>query len=165
MQQTLNTTYNTHMKLSLTDIEKIKSILSVCKLIGVEGVVFNEGMARGAKTSLDSAILTEAQLSVGDELSMGFGRVPEFEQRISIFPGTVDIEGKSNDAGIVSTLTLSSGKSKVQYRCTSPHLMKYPKSNEDQPVAIITFSKAEVAQVGKHRLANFPSRCGEARVC
>lgn len=137
------------MKLTNTDIEQLKSILSVCKIIGVEGVVFNEGKARGAKVSLDAAILTESKLSIPEELSIGVGRVAELEKRISIFPETVDIEGKSNDAGIVSMLTLSAGKSKVQYRCTSANLMKYPKSNQDQPVAIIKFTKAEVQRAAK----------------
>ena len=137
------------MKLTHTDIDALKSILAVCKVIGVEGVVLNEGMARGAKPSLDAAILTDSKLSIAPEIRMGIGRVSELEKRISIFPGPVEIEGKINDAGDVSMLTLSSGKTKVQFRCTNANLMKYPKSNEDQPVATITFSKIEVQQAQK----------------
>lgn len=132
------------MKLNNTNVETLKSILSVCKILGVEGVVLDQGMARGAKVSLDSAILTQCDIDIPEGLSLGIGRVDELEKRISMFPGTVDIEGKSKDDGTVSMLTLSSGKSKVQYRCTSANLMKYPKSNDDQPVAIIKLSKAEV---------------------
>ena len=137
------------MKLTHTDVDTLKSILTVSKIIGVEGIVIHEGMARGAKPSLDAAILTEADLSISKDSKIGIGRVSELEKRISIFQGTVDIEGKSNDAGDVSMLTLSSGKTKVQFRCTSANLMRYPKSNEDQPVAVITFNKSEVQQAAK----------------
>jgi len=137
------------MKLNNTDVEHLKSILSVCSLLGIEGIVITEGMARGAKVSLDAAILTDANLSMSEDLRLGIGRVTELEKRISIFQGPVDIDGKSNDAGDVSMLTLSSGKSKVQFRCTNVNLIKYPKSNEDTPVVAITFNKTEVQQAAK----------------
>ena len=137
------------MKLTHTDVDALKSILAACKIIGVEGVVINEGLARGAKPSIDGAILSQSNMSIPPEIRMGIGRVSELEKRISIFQGPVEIEGKTNDAGDVSMLILSSGKSKVQFRCTNANLMKYPKSNEDQPVAMITFSKTEVQQAQK----------------
>lgn len=137
------------MKLTNTDIDELKSILSACKVIGVDAIVIHQGMARGAKISLDAAILSPTSLSVSEDLRIGIGRVGELEKRLSIFSGPIEIEGKINEAGDVSMLTLSSGKTKVQFRCTNAKLMKYPKSNEDQPVALITFSKAEVQQAAK----------------
>lgn len=137
------------MKLTNTDIDELKSILSACKVIGVDAIVIHQGMARGAKISLDAAILSPTSLSVSEDLRIGIGRVGELEKRLSIFSGPIEIEGKTNETGDVSMLTLSSGKTKVQFRCTNAKLMKYPKSNEDQPVALITFSKAEVQQAAK----------------
>lgn len=137
------------MKTIQTDIAELKSILSACKLVGVDGLVIHEGLARGAPPSLNSAILTEARLSFSPDLRIGIGRVNELEKRLNIFAGPVDIEGKANDKGDVTMLTISSGKTKVQFRCTSASLMTYPKQNDDQPVALITFSKAEVQQANK----------------
>lgn len=137
------------MKLTHTDIEELKSVLTACKIIGVDGVVIHQGMARGAKVSLDAAILSPHKLTMSEDIRMGVGRVDELLKRLSIFSGPIDVEGKTNDAGDVAMLTLSSGKTKVQFRCTNANLMKYPKSNEDQPVAVITFSKAEVQQAAK----------------
>ena len=137
------------MKTIQTDIAELKSILAACKLVGVEGVVIHEGLARGAPPSLNAAILSEADLSFSKDLRIGIGRVSELEKRLNIFSGPVDIEGKTNDAGDVSMLTLSSGKTKVQFRCTNANLMTYPKVNEDQPVVLITFTKAEVQQANK----------------
>lgn len=137
------------MKFTNTDVDQLKQILAACKVVGVDGIVINEGKARGAKPSLDAAVLTDTTLSIDPALKIGIGRVSELDKRISIFQGTVDIEGKSNDAGDVTMLTLSSGKTKVQFRCTSASLMRYPKSNDDQPVAMITFTKTEIAQAQK----------------
>ena len=112
------------MKLTHTDIEELKTILAACKVIGVDGVVIHQGMARGAKVSLDAAILSTHTMSMSEDTRMGIGRCAELEKRLSIFSGPIDIEGKTNDAGDVSMLTLSSGKTKVQFRCTSAALMK-----------------------------------------
>ena len=137
------------MKFTPKDIEELKTILAACKVIGVDGVVIHEGMARGAKPSLDAAILSIAKLSISEALRIGIGRVAELEKRLAIFPGEVMIEGKSSDAGDVSLLTLSSGKTKMQFRCTSAALMKYPKLNDDKPFAIIAFNRSEVSQISK----------------
>jgi hypothetical protein len=137
------------MKTIQTDIDQLKSILSTCKLVGVDGIVIHEGLARGAPVSLNAAILTEAKMSFSPDFRIGIGRVSELEKRLNIFSGPVEIEGKVNDKGDVSMLTLSSGKTKVQFRCTSASLMTYPKVNEDQPVAMITFTKTEVQQANK----------------
>lgn len=137
------------MKTTQTDIDELKSILAACKIVGVDGIVIHEGQARGAKPSLDAAILSPANFSFSSDLRIGIGRCAELEKRLNIFSGSVEIEGKTNDAGDVSMLTLSSGKTKVQFRCTSANLMKYPKSNEDQPVCLIKFSKAEAQQLNK----------------
>lgn len=137
------------MRLSSNDVTELKSILAACKVLGIDGVVIHEGLARGAKPTLDAAIISQAKLSISEALRLGIGRVAELEKRLAIFPGQVEIEGRCNEAGDVSLLTLSSGKSKVQFRCTSVNLMRYPKANEDQPFAVITLNRAEVAQVVK----------------
>lgn len=137
------------MKLTHKDVEELKTILAACKVIGVDGVVIHEGKARGAKPSLDAAILSEAKLSISEALRIGIGRVSELEKRLAIFQDQVEIEGKSNEAGDVSLLTLSANKTKVQFRCTSVNLMRYPKENQDSPLVIITFPRAEVLQISK----------------
>lgn len=137
------------MKLTLKDVEELKAILAACKVIGVDGVVIHEGKARGAKPTLDAAILSETKLSISEALRIGIGRVAELEKRLAIFQDQVEIEGKSNEAGDVSLLTLTAGKAKVQFRCTSVNLMKYPKENSDPPFAVITLPRAEVSQVSR----------------
>lgn len=137
------------MKLTQTDIEELKTILAACKVVGVEGVVIFEGMARGARPSLDAAILTKTKLSIDPSLKLGIGRVAELEKRLSIFGTAIEIEGKENDKSDITLLSMASGKTKMQYRCQAVNLIKYPKENVDEPFAIISLTRAEVAQVSK----------------
>lgn len=137
------------MKLTSKDVEELRKILVVSKTIGVEGIVLTEGMARGATIAIDAAIITKSNLSLPEDLKIGIGRVSELEKRLDIFSGEVTGECKANDSGTVTQITFTSGKSKVQFRCQSPDLMKYPQSNSDEPVGEITFSKAEAQQVSK----------------
>jgi hypothetical protein len=180
------------MKLTPKDVEEFKSILAACKVLGIDGVVIYEGMARGVLPSTDAAIISKAKLSISEALRIGIGRVAELEKRLAIFTSysphdwvrqgdgyrcvncerisktkvgelennmtagltctnsnNLNIEGKVNEAGDVSMLTISSGKTKVQFRCTSVNLMKYPKSNEDEPIAVIWLNKTEITQVSR----------------
>lgn len=136
------------MNFTKQDIEIIKEVLSVAKIIGIEGLVFSEGQARGARPSLDAAILTTAKLSI-DDVAIGIGRTGELEKRLGIFGANVTIDLTVNGRGDASMLTLSAGKSKMQYRLTSPKLMRYPKSNEDEAFVHITLSKEEVQQISQ----------------
>lgn len=158
------------MNFTKQDIDTIKEVLSAAKIIGIEGLVFSEGQARGARPSLDAAILTEAKLSV-DDVAIGIGRTGELEKRLGIFGTNVNIDLTVNGRGDASMLTLSAGKSKMQYRLTSPKLMRYPKSNEDEVFAMITLSKDEVQQIsqasksmGSENMTIHVSRVGVVRV-
>lgn len=137
------------MKLTQKDIEELRTILSVCKTLGIEGIVLNEGRVRGAKPSLDVAIISDSNLSIPAALRLGIGRVAELDKRLGIFGPDVSIEGKSNDAGDVTLLSMSQGKTKLQFRCTSSALMRAPKSNDDVPVCTVQITKAEAALISK----------------
>jgi len=135
------------MKFTSKEIEELRSILAVCKVIEVQGLVIYEGMARGAKPSMDSAIISSHTLPISPELKLGIGNVAELEKRLSIFPEAT-LEGKvregTEDVGL---LTIVQGKTKMQFRGTSVSMIRYPKENIDPPAATILLSKAEVSQI------------------
>lgn len=137
------------MKFTNKDIEELKTVLAACKVIGVDAIVIHEGLARGAKPSLDAALLTAVNLSISEDTMIGIGRAAELDKRLSVFSADVSIDGKCNDEGIATMLTMSAGKSKMQFRCTSPALMRYPKANDDQPFAIVSLSRTEITQLSK----------------
>jgi len=137
------------MKLTPKDIESLKSALAATKVVGVEGIVFNDGKVMGARISLDAAIISASGMDFNPEFRLGVGRVDELEKRLALFSGPIEIDAKVSDAGDVSLLTISSGKTKVQFRCTSAALMKYPKKNNDPAFAVVYLSRAEAQQASK----------------
>lgn len=135
------------MKMSNDDVEMLRAALSVCRTVGIEAVVIHEGMIRGCTPTMKAAILTKTAISIDKNLKLGLARLNEFDKRLQIFGDVVTIEGKVNETNDVSVLTLTGGKSKVQFRCTKSSLIKYPKANEDEPKVSVFLSKAETAQL------------------
>lgn len=134
------------MKFTPTDIAELRKVLAACKTLEIEGVVLYEGLARGAKTSLDAAIISKTEFSIPPELRIGIGRVAELDKRLSAFGADATIELKTNEND-VTLMTIVSGKTKLQYRCTSTRLMQYPKENADEPAATVTLTRDEVTQL------------------
>lgn len=136
--------------LTTQEIQTLRTALEVCKLLEIDGVVIDEGKIRGAKPSLDAAIISEIDLDLPAELRLGIGRTKELEKRLALFQGTqVTCEIKANDSNDATLLALAAGKVKVQFRCTSPKLMRYPKSNDDPAHAVIKLTRDEAQQVSR----------------
>lgn len=136
------------MKLTTDDVELLRGALTVCRIIGVDAIVINEGQIRGCTPSMKGAILTKTAIKVDPTLNLGLSRLSELEKRLSIFSGPVTIEGKMSDNGVdVSQLTLASSGSKVQFRCTKSTLIKYPKANNDEQALTVVMTKAEANQL------------------
>jgi hypothetical protein len=137
------------MKNEITQIEHLRTILAACKVVGVDGVVLSEGMARGAKASKDAAIISRSLVDIPTNVKLGIGRVAELEKRLSIFGDTATIEYKTNDNDDITVLNIISGKTKMMFRCTSAGLMKYPKANNDPAYAQVKLNRAEAALLTK----------------
>lgn len=137
------------MKMTVADVDQLRSAFAVCRIAGIDATVITENQVRGVSPTSKMAVISPVKLSFDSELRIGIGRIAEFEKRLAIFGDGVEIEGKVNENNDVSVLTLSAGRSKVQFRCTSSKMIKYPKSNDDEPVCTITASKAEIQQIAR----------------
>lgn len=137
------------MKLKNEDTTLLVAALSLCRTLEINAVVVSEGMIRGCTPSMKIAMLTKTAIEVPDGTKLGISRISELDERMKIFSGPVDIDCKVNDSGDVSMLSLSGGKTKLQFRCTKASLIKYPKSNEDDAKAVITLTKAEANQLSR----------------
>jgi hypothetical protein len=135
------------MNFTGTDVEKLRAILTLCKTVGVDSCVLSDGKVMGMSTSRKLAIISESGLTIDPEVAVGIGRLSELEKRFGIFGDDVGIVGEIGKGGEVSRLTLQAGRSKAQFRCTATSLIKYPKENADTPFAVVSLSKAEVAQL------------------
>lgn len=136
------------MKLNLEDFNKLSSLLAACKVAGIEAVVISEGMFRGINPSKSAAIITKCDIDIEDN-TLGIGRVNELIKRLDLFGGNTTIDLVANPRKEISSFTIHGKSSKAQFRCTSEKLIRHPKSNEDEPVAVINISRAEAQQISK----------------
>jgi len=137
------------MNLTNNDIEQLRTAFQICRVAGIDAVVVTDNQIRGVTASTKMAVISPASFSFDPEAKIGIGRIGEFEKRLNIFAGAVEGEAKLNDSNEASVITLGAGRSKVQFRCTSERLIKYPKSNEDEVVVTVTGKKTEIQQVAR----------------
>jgi hypothetical protein len=137
------------MNLSSSDLSQLRDAFAICRVAGIDAVVVTDNMIRGITTTSKFAILSPINLSIPAKIKIGIGRIGELEKRLSVFADAVSAELKLNDNDEVTLMTLRSGKSSIQFRCTSERLIKYPKQNDDEPAVTIEATKAEVSQVAR----------------
>jgi hypothetical protein len=137
------------MKLNSDDVLKLRSALAACKLAGVEDAVIHEGLVRGLNPQHHGAIFSTIELSIDPSVAFGIGRLVELEKRMKLFGDNILIEGELTDTNLVKKLTLRGASSKIEFRCTDPKLLKYPKTNTDQEMAVVQLTKPEIALIAK----------------
>lgn len=136
------------MQISERMVTQLTTALGVCRTLGIEGVMVSEGQIRGVKSSLDAAIISKLDLGLPNEVKIGVGRVDELVKRLNVFDKAV-LDLKVNDKNDCSIITIASGKTKMQYRCTASTMIRFPKSNDDVGIAEITLTAAEVKHLVK----------------
>lgn len=142
------------MKLTTSDIQKLRLALNAAKVINADLAVLADGKIMGVNDKREAAIISELPLSVSGTVRIGFGssRLVEFEKRLALFGEQVEAELKLSDkTGDVSLITLQAGRSKVQFRCTSLSLLerKYPQENADDPLVTVFLTKEEISQLSR----------------
>lgn len=137
------------MNFSSSMVDNFKRVITVCKQVGIEVVVLAENRVMGANGARNLAIISDSGLNLADDVKVGIGRLSELEKRLGMFSEKIDISCKLNDKSEVALMSLSSGKMKAQFRCTSMTMLdrKYPKTNEDPPENVLTLHKSEVAAI------------------
>ena len=137
------------MKITASDVEQLRTAFAVCRVAGIDAVVVTDNQVRGVAPTSKMAIISPAKFSFDSTLKIGIGRIGEFEKRAAIFTTPMEGEGKENDKGEISILTLKAGKSSIQFRCTAERMIKYPKQNEDTTIVTIKMTKGEVQQIAR----------------
>lgn len=139
------------MKLTTYDIASLQAALSASRIIGTDLAVLAGGKIMGVNDKRDAAIISDLDLSCPDEVKIGIGRVDELTKRLALFGEAVEGELKLNDRNEVTQITLTSGRTKVQFRCTSMSLLerKYPQENADVEAVKVFFSKEEIGQLSR----------------
>lgn len=136
------------MKLNEQTTAKLAAALKTAKALEIAGVVLSEGMIRGVSKEIDTAIIGALDLGLPPDTQMGIGSVDSIIKRLTAFDKTT-MDLTINERNDVSTINIVAGRSKMQFRCTSSKLIKYPKSSSDEPYAHIELSADEARQVAK----------------
>lgn len=136
------------MKLSQDQLIQLKRALDTCKIVNIESAVISEGKIRGAAITKDVAIISDLDVLDGD-IKLGIGRIPELKKRLDLYGSDANIELVKNDKSDVTQINIAAGKSKMQFRCTAERQIRYPKSNDDVPFAVVFFTKEEIQQLCK----------------
>ena len=134
------------MKLTTTDTNHLSTILSTSAICGIESIIIEDGIIRGINEARSCVIISNNKVPSFPQ-KLGLSRLNSLRQRMEMFSSDVDIVAKETDRGEISSLEISSGRSKVQYRCTSTALIKAPKSVRDESLHTIKFSKDELKLV------------------
>lgn len=136
------------MKLTSQDTSRLTSILSTCAIGGIESVIIEEGRVRGVNDDKTCVIISNFEVPNFPQ-RIGLTRLSSLRQRLDLFannPATV-IDAKESDRGDISSIDISAGKNKVQFRCTSATLIKAPKSINDTAVARVFVKKDEMKMI------------------
>lgn len=136
------------MKLSSNDVSNLEMILATCISFDIDSIIIGEGLIRGVNASKTCAIISDVNVPVLPQ-TLGISRLKSLNSRMSIFKSLKDtsIEAKESDRGEISSLTISAGRNKVQFRCTSSMLIKAPKQINDGALGVIKFSSDECKMI------------------
>jgi hypothetical protein len=137
------------MKLTSSDILELRKALMAANKAGLESLVIHEGKVRGLNATQNAAIFSNINLSIDPNTQLGIVRLGELEKRLALFGDDVLIEGEVNDANKVRRLVIRGKAGRVEFRCTDPKLITYPKTNADEPRIVVKLQKPEVALLSK----------------
>lgn len=137
------------MKFTSSDIAEIRRALVAANKAGIESFVIHEGQVRGLNIAQNSVIFSKINLTLDENIQIGIAKISVLANRLTLFGEDVVIDGEVNDAQKMRRLTIKGKSGKVDYRCTDARLITYPKTNSDEPFAVVTLSKAEIALVSK----------------
>jgi hypothetical protein len=136
------------MKLTTKDTAALNALLFTCNICDFESVIIENGIARAANESKTCAFISDFEIPNFSQ-TIGLTRISALRQRLDIFAGNnnTEIDAKESDKGEISSLEISAGKNKVQFRCTSTQLIKAPKSINGNLVNRVGVKKEELKMV------------------
>lgn len=135
------------MNFSDTDVEQLRSILTLCKTVGIDSIVLANGKVMGAASSKKLAVISPSTLVPEGQPAIGIGRLVDLEKRLALFSDKVSISGETGRSGEMMRLTMSAGRTKAQFRCSATTMIKHPKENADVRLVTVTMTKTEVAHL------------------
>jgi hypothetical protein len=133
------------MKLTAEDVSALKALLTVCQIGSIDLFLIEDGVARGLNDSKTFAIISDANVPKFGK-SVGIVRTRTLKARLDVF-GNKDVSVTALDSGRdeITSLEISAGRNKVQFRCASVRLFdkKVPKAINDAPAFSFSVSQED----------------------
>jgi hypothetical protein len=134
------------MKLTAEDTSNLQTILATCALGGIESIVIEDGVLRGINEAKTCGLISNVSVPKFKQ-KIGLSRLSSLKQRLDLFGAGAVIDAKETERGEIASLNISTGRSNVQFRCTSTMLIKAPKKFNDDAFSRVFVTKAELKMV------------------
>lgn len=132
------------MKLSSQNLAQLKNIFSACSVGSIESIILDGAKVRGLNEDRTFAILSDVDVPELPQ-KMGIGSINSLRQVMELFSSNdkAEITAKESDRGEISSIEISAGRTKGQFRCTSTVLIKAPTSINDVDAFGLSITKEE----------------------
>ena len=134
------------MQISSDQLNNIKTALQVATIGGIESIIIEDGVLRGVNDSKSFAIISDSKIPKFTQ-KIGVTRLSTLLKRLGLFNQDTTVNAKETDRGEISVLEFSSGRNKMQFRCTSCMLIKAPKSINDTAKFALTLTEEEATML------------------
>lgn len=143
----------TTLKLSDAAINALTNLISTAHGVGVDTLIIGQNLIRGIDEKKTVGIVSKTGAPDLDGKSIAINRVKQLVSRINLVAArgalqiTCTLAANGTD---ISTIELSSGKSKSQFRCASVDAVKgVPKGFNDIPVWEVTVPATMIASLSQ----------------
>jgi len=134
------------MNLSTKDITDIIRILDTCMIGNINAFIIENGQVRSINEDRTCILISTKNVPTFPKM-LALTRISELKKRLGLFDiAQLKIDAKEHSTrDEIQLLDIVAGKSKTQFRCTSPALLgKVPKGINDPPGWQLTISSAEL---------------------
>lgn len=138
------------MKLTNADISALNNILVISDLIGIDALVIEGGKVSGINADKTALILSDKNIpELSEDTKLGLSRLKDLKSRFDLFATdpALSIELKENAKKEITQIEFKGTGASVQFRATSPNVIKYPKNVKDDPIRTIIIQKAQAQMI------------------
>lgn len=134
------------MKLEAKEVQNLTGLLRSCAALGIENILIEEGFARGVNEDKSCVFISDQNIPSFGANKIGLSRLGVLLSRLNLMANVKDsgVDAKETAKSEISHLEIAGGRSKMQYRCAAPSLVKAPKSVNDTPTWMVTIKQEEL---------------------
>lgn len=122
------------MKLSPNLVEYIQSVVRVCRLVGIESVIIEQGLVRGTHGDRTVALIHSEDVPDLPFGAIGLTRLDVLQSRFDVIKNVKNVSIEANlkdNTNFIFSLTMKGQGIKIDYRCSDPSKIEARRSVKD----------------------------------